>query len=119
MTNAKHTPGPWRIVNDGNYRLIEADIGKSWNNPTVCHLFVDVTPEDSVTIGPWYNSFDNDEANARLIAAAPDLLAALEALLNDDFADLFSARSADDARMARELLRIQASKAIAKAKGGF
>ena len=82
MTKASHTPGPWRIdcIEDRVF-YIEAEQGKAWNNPTICHLFADVTPEDSVTIGPWLEAFDNAEANARLIVAAPDLLFALENLL--------------------------------------
>ena len=74
-----HTPGPWRIdylQDDAPY--IVAEQGKAWNNPTICHFYSDVTPEDSVTIGPWLEAFDNANANARLIAAAPDMLAALQ-----------------------------------------
>jgi hypothetical protein len=76
---AVHTPGPWivdRYEVDKIY--IIADQGKRWDNPVVCSLFQDVTPADSVTLGPWLEAYENDQANARLIASAPDLLAALK-----------------------------------------
>ena len=70
MDNAmsKHTPGPWAVYHDGNYPYIIAEQGRRWNNPTVCALYDDVTPESSVTIGPWLTAYPNAEANARLIA---------------------------------------------------
>lgn len=73
-----HTPGPWVLIDaDSETPHIVAEQGKKWNNPTVCTFYDDVTPEDSVTIGAWYEQHDNFKANARLIAAAPDLLAVL------------------------------------------
>ena len=64
-----HTPGPWaRIIADGY---------------TVRHpqIYSDTGPIANAT---WLGDGRVDElnANARLIAAAPDLLAALEALLD-------------------------------------
>jgi hypothetical protein len=61
MDESKHTPGPWEdrggeIV--GNSRIVA----------TAC----------------WCSGMQaEDEANRRLIAAAPDMLAALECLVND------------------------------------
>jgi hypothetical protein len=54
----KHTPGPWRISADGND--VENDEGAG-----VCALYADETAD----------------ANAALIAAAPELLEALAYLL--------------------------------------
>lgn len=71
----------WKIDNNyGEFLYIVEDQGKRCDNPVVCQLYEDVTPEDSVTIGNWYESFPGAEANARLIAAAPDLLEALESV---------------------------------------
>lgn len=94
--SAKHTPGPWIVDNVSEKNLyVLADQGKNWNNPTVCALYEDVTPEDSVTLGPWLKSFDNAEANARLIASAPDLLAACQAMHDALSEILESCASAD------------------------
>lgn len=70
----QHTPGPWKVRKYEGCLYIEADRGKRWDNPTICNLYDDVTPEDSVTIGNWYEPHENSEANASLIAAAPELL---------------------------------------------
>lgn len=72
---SKHTPGPWKtadITSRGThvYWRIEAP------SKHVAGVSVDVTlyPVDVVAVS------EELKANARLIAAAPDLLAALEAL---------------------------------------
>ena len=61
----KHTPGPWAATKNGN-----------------------ITSADrKVLIATLSGINDEDESNARLIAAAPDLLEALQAcLLRDDIA---------------------------------
>ena len=84
--NEKHTPGPWRIEYEP-YCHVRSDAG--------CVLASDYTTE----------------ANARLIAAAPDLLAALQAALaeSDRAKRDFTAMGHDWAKAARS--------AIAKAAG--
>lgn len=61
--NTKHTPGPWIAIPDATHRDHQ--------------LIVAIGPEhtglDVASVRPWMT---HDEANARLIAAAPDLLAA-------------------------------------------
>ena len=75
MSNApKHTPGPWRVekpyLDDEGYREIpiQADVdGKTVTPAAVCLQFP--------------NLGEMQEANARLIAAAPELFEVVEALL--------------------------------------
>lgn len=99
MAQATHTPGPWLVV--GN--MIETD-----RRDEIAEI---------VRYGAWFGGntpygLKNPigDANARLIAAAPDLLAALEALLDDalalGLADSHLSGSAIEARVA-----------ITKAKG--
>ena len=61
------TPGPWSVLDDGNTgcRDIRGTTG-------------DTTHDTAFTPGLWDD--DMDAANARLIAAAPDLAATVEAL---------------------------------------
>jgi hypothetical protein len=65
-----HTPGPWIWGDDfcGLY-------GAGPDNEVLNHASYE---------GMWLGYNKHREANARLIAAAPDLLAALQALLNDE-----------------------------------
>ena len=60
---SKHTPGPWQIEGD----FIEGP-------PTTKHGL-------SVMIASVYGGYSEHKADASLIAAAPDLLATLEALV--------------------------------------
>lgn len=67
MSEGKHTPGPWLVTkeydhNDDVIFAVEVEGGQR-----VCDLMTD---------------FPEDEANARLIAAAPDMLEALEGLVS-------------------------------------
>lgn len=60
-----HTKGPWKLRRPGCISNSEGDLV--------------ATTGYRVTV-----RFDEDDANARLIAAAPELLAALEAVRNTD-----------------------------------
>jgi hypothetical protein len=60
---AKHTPGPWFLDDDG----------RIFDTPDRGQLVAEVATAD-----PAEPPAEEDVANARLIAAAPDLLAALE-----------------------------------------
>lgn len=91
MNNTQYTPAPWQIDYSGN-----------------CHI--GITDENDRTLA--FCSLQNEdcaenEANARLIAAAPDLLSALEELCADKY--LSDPINADRMKNARA--------AIAKAKG--
>jgi hypothetical protein len=69
MTNqTKHTPGPWTAYNASNGRIY-----KFWRIKAGKHVVATVSDIDLT---------NEDYANARLIAAAPELLEALETLIN-------------------------------------
>jgi hypothetical protein len=63
----KHTPGPWTVI------------GRELHGPDDSGVIVARIPE----WGKLADTADPGPNNARLIAAAPDLLAALRALLRD------------------------------------
>lgn len=69
---AKHTPGPWTLTADGAGWYIECSPERGHS---VAYIRAEIGEEDPDT------SDDEKEANARLIAAAPELLDALIALL--------------------------------------
>ena len=100
MSEAKHTPGPW-------------EFGPSHSSTGLAGQLV-VRPAGEFPHGEWVADVgsmydDHREANARLIAAAPDLLAALQKVVNH--ADAGTAAILD--RLVEE-----ARAAIAKATGG-
>lgn len=67
---SKHTPGPWRIAeNDGAYAYIKSGPGTNLMKP------------GQMVAKVWLQDADYNEANARLIAAAPELLEACKQLL--------------------------------------
>jgi len=72
MSKAQHTPGPWTWGKsyDGLYGS-----GSGQDNEVLTYEDYD---------GMWLAYVPQREANARLIAAAPELLEALENLENDD-----------------------------------
>jgi hypothetical protein len=101
---SKHTKGPWHIGVGNGEGSVFADTGRTRLEQGGTTLY----PICSVTRG-WNDS--EDAANARLIAAAPDMLAMLHevlALLNNPDAD-----GTDANRVEREILAV-----IAKATGG-
>jgi hypothetical protein len=110
MSEAKHTPGPW-FIDESKGPILQggakATVGV-WAQARfdeACDSDDDeIEPEDEKWVcGAWGTLSHEDIANARLIAAAPDLLEALE--------DLLSGRDSDID------WRVAARAAIAKAKG--
>lgn len=85
----KHTPGPWSVN----------VIGQHWNNKSLKHIEVTFGQDGECICDTVYNPSD-----ANLIAAAPDLLEALQAVVR--VAD----RQTDEFDMAHA--------AISKALGG-
>lgn len=70
MARAKHTPGPWSVY-DGLGKTLAVCIGEEPNGKRPC--IVDWPGFDSCDL-----PFSQQRANAHLIAAAPDMLAALK-----------------------------------------
>lgn len=72
--SAKHTPGPWRF-------------GRVADSARVPEWFIGPkVPSDVASVSVMHDTFrslEEHEANARLMASSPELLAALEALLED------------------------------------
>lgn len=90
MADAKHTPGPW--VNHGCYIYRVGTDGKR-TGPAIANTRVDefITPEE-------------EEQNARLIAAAPELYEALRTMVDAfPFTDE-SAGQYDAVQVAREAI---------------
>ena len=72
MSTTKHTPGPWEASADC------MEISPSSGPKSHVELARIVGPGE----GSSYYSYDEATANARLIAAAPELLAACKAAVN-------------------------------------
>jgi hypothetical protein len=100
MSGVKHTPGPWFLEGYWDVKS-KFDLGGwvSSNPPAGCPIF---------QLEPSVGTAEEIVANARLIAAAPDLLAALKTLCA-----AYDACNGDD-HPAYALARA----AIAKAEGG-
>jgi len=67
VQSVKHTPGPWRM---SGHAFVAVD-----RSPTRCIAKVEPDGEDDPLC--WPEDGNERESNRRLIAAAPDLLAAL------------------------------------------
>ena len=99
MSESKHTPGPWEPYRNPSYWEVRAKGG------------------EVASICPSKYSFgiDAEIANARLIAAAPDLLAALEEIR--EASEIVLGSDDPEAALARiyDLANIAASKAKGEA----
>lgn len=105
---SKHTPGPWFINGPWN---VYSDNDRFRNTGDGC--VANIVHGRGVTA-------DEREANGNLIAAAPELLAALEECITDDGARCMTDESRNAASLCRRRLDAiskLARAAIAKAKG--
>lgn len=78
MTNAKHTPGPWKYIDAtkvAGMQFAPACVIQSGDKNIARFSWNDNSP--------WFPTKEESQANARLIAAAPELLEALKGLLAD------------------------------------
>ncbi|MFN3836740.1 MAG: hypothetical protein ACK4MI_03410 [Brevundimonas sp.] len=74
-----HTPGPWRIDVSGS-----EDWSVDYDGPSSTYMTICGARPQPVCFAVEPSAYDNDEeieANARLIAAAPELLAAAQRVL--------------------------------------
>jgi len=111
MTETGHTPGPWRVFKTddyGSYRIHEA---AREQNEWVSKGYGQMETEEEEAEGDRRNEIAelHDEGNRRLIQAAPELLAACEAVLRWQYGD---DEISDD-----EVLN-QVAAAVARAKNG-
>lgn len=102
MSKATHTPGPWSV----------SDMNAS-GNVSEDYLFIE--PGIAVIERKVAGQDANDMPDARLIAAAPELLAALQ-LLDEAYCNVSPAMTRQDRANGRTAL-IKARAAIAKATG--
>lgn len=80
MTNTQHTPGPWKACRSHeDFNGPMWDIDDDERAEYEAKPFVSIEAE-SATVMCAHDLFEMRPANARLIAAAPDLLAALQAV---------------------------------------
>ena len=105
MSEVKHTPGPWAVeyglTNDPEKYTPGIDAKHGFS------ILMFGIKSQNEECGIRGRTIGEQEANARLIAAAPELLGALQAMLNiTDFHELYG-NTTDRARAA-----------IAKATGG-
>ena len=70
----RHTPGPWEFVFDVAYT--------SGQHPEPDYEYARISSDKRFNIAKIYPDSEEWRANARLIAAAPDLLAACKVALN-------------------------------------
>lgn len=119
MSDTKPTPGPW-WVDETSYEHLEVltDDHRQYVIATAADLRDYATGNDAIDAITVAALDGESRANARLIAAAPDLLEACEALLSA--VDLDSGRSMRTIADAMAGLRglENAKRAVAKARGG-
>ena len=114
---AQHTPGPWEVTHHkvGSKTLFGVR-NQAFGAPNVFpgHLIEEGSGLPDWARGTVLHSWSTDkEADARLIAAAPDLLAACKAL----YADVLALKHFDTEAGCALLDRVKV--AIAKAEGGL
>lgn len=108
---SKHTPGPWILASNPKQILFKVE-GHPYRLLAEAHhaVFNDGTGQGSLTD-------EEVKANARLIAAAPDLLEALKAYADSDDCDADGAPDANNSRHWETCRWCRAQATIAKAEG--
>jgi hypothetical protein len=113
MTGGKHTPGPWRIGQFGLTNDGESPILSDHADVLICA----VTCQTPFKRGKgWRTECETREANARLIAAAPEMLEALESA-ESCIVTFVAVNGWPEPNGSRDILN-EVQAAIARAKGG-
>jgi len=99
-TQTAHTPGPW-TVQPGGY----------------CHSVIHRAGHPDQVVANAYGNEETVAANAAIIAAAPDLLAALESIAAGSAQDT-GENGMGTVNIDRETMQLIARAAITKATGG-
>jgi hypothetical protein len=96
-----HTPGPWTHDDEGSIENLE-----------LCPSLIAIINGEAQDYGYWRENIEEWKDNARLIAAAPDLLEALQAILKHPHVQAYLPYDPTDP------VFLGAVKAIKKATGG-
>lgn len=107
MSTAMHSPKPWHFIGAGGYERKRTD-GTPWRSLSICDNDNRVVAEVAIKYGGKWSD-PEALANRDLIAAAPDLLAALDSLRHA------VEHEGAHGRMVQAVVNARA--AIAKAKG--
>lgn len=115
MSNTQHTPGPWTYSRSEQYGASRFYVAQADGAPFTPH-YSDVATLIAETVSDERRSIQ--EANARLIAAAPDLMASLQRMLAQ-FESAIRSEYEGTSMLAEFLAEADhARAAIAKATGG-
>ena len=114
-TQARHTPGPWKLGNPTEYQVDRYARNGEWARIRGASGALVAKVESVHPRGNRQSAdFDIEAANARLIAASPDLLEALRQCTTEDGAACWKSREYAEKRI-RYIDQI-ARAAIAKAE---
>ena len=113
MRKTTHTPGPWAWQSFGCGNLLIAQHGR---RPVVLGAITDLEKHCAPAMNKdgRLELVDPDHPNARLIAAAPDLLAACKQLIECDHYVHFAVRLNNQEMKGIDMIK----EAIVKAEGG-
>ena len=109
MSETKHTPGPWINIaeDESGYPVISGP-----DDTNIAQILCPLSASKGKDVGELLEEVID---NKNLIIAAPDMLAALEAVL-DKFEDYGGETYADGLEVEQVIIKVK--DAIAKAKGG-
>ncbi len=116
--NTRHTPGPWKVSEIRTHATTPQRDRRSSYAGGIGYVWTERPYPQGCCIAKVYEeSLGGElEANARLIAAAPDLLKALAAIVNDA-TEILAGRESMGMDFIHAIVNGKARSAIAKATG--